>query len=82
VSLTGFRRAIAPLAVLRPEQVGEIWLASQRVLETTGLTFESPNALRILREGGCRVDEACTDSQESRGGSAGSLSVELPRAIS
>jgi trimethylamine--corrinoid protein Co-methyltransferase len=58
VSLTGFRRAIAPLAVLRPEQVGEIWLASQRVLETTGLTFESPNALRILREGGCRVDES------------------------
>jgi trimethylamine---corrinoid protein Co-methyltransferase len=56
--LEGFTRRIRPLEILSDEQVEEIHHATLDVLETTGAVFLSSDALTVLRDGGCRVDEA------------------------
>ena len=58
MGLAGFKRAIPPLQILSEAQVREIQQAVLRVLESTGVQFESDNALEILSRGGCRVDRA------------------------
>ncbi len=55
--LEGFTRRIKPLELMSEEQIETIHAAILEVLETTGVVFRSANALRILRDGGCRVEE-------------------------
>ena len=43
---------------LRPEQLDRLQGATLRVLETTGVRFESQQALSVLRDGGIRLDGA------------------------
>jgi trimethylamine--corrinoid protein Co-methyltransferase len=54
----GFVRNFKPLEVLTEEQVDAIWRGVFEVLERTGLKFdvETPEALKILDDGGCAVD--------------------------
>jgi len=56
MALSGFKRAIPPMQILPEEQVLEIQNGVLHVLDTTGVQFESDNALKILEQGGCRVD--------------------------
>ncbi len=58
MGLDGFTRRIKPLEMISEAQLDEIHHATLEVMETTGLVFKSENALRVLKDGGCKVDEA------------------------
>jgi trimethylamine---corrinoid protein Co-methyltransferase len=58
MGMEGFTRRIKPLDVLGEEQLEEIHRATLHVLENTGLVFKSDDALRVLEQGGCRVDHS------------------------
>lgn len=54
----GFHRTRRPLEILSAEQVETFHRATLRVLETTGVRFESTEALELFERSGCRVDRA------------------------
>jgi trimethylamine--corrinoid protein Co-methyltransferase len=55
--LDGFTRRFPPLEVLTPEEVESIHRGALYVLERTGMRIDHAEALRLLADGGCRVDE-------------------------
>ena len=52
----GFHRAMKPLEILNDEQVASFHHATLHVLETTGVKFESREALDLFTRSGCFVD--------------------------
>jgi len=56
--MKGFTRNFKPLEVLTEGQVDAIWRGVFEVLERTGIKYqiESPKVLKILDDGGCKVD--------------------------
>ena len=54
----GYQRESKPLEILGEKDVESILQGSFKVLSNTGVRFESDRALKLLKENGCKVDEA------------------------
>ncbi|MHA2175556.1 MAG: trimethylamine methyltransferase family protein [Candidatus Hodarchaeales archaeon] len=55
--LLSVKRQIKPLEILSSEQVNKIHLSTLSLLERTGVSIHSDQALQILSEMGCQVDK-------------------------
>ncbi|MEO1190167.1 MAG: trimethylamine methyltransferase family protein [Pseudomonadota bacterium] len=65
-----FQHGFAALQVIRNDQVEAIHRASMTILETTGLRVLEPEARRLFKEAGFRVDEASQQVRFDRAGIA------------
>ncbi|MFX0185217.1 MAG: trimethylamine methyltransferase family protein [Candidatus Hodarchaeota archaeon] len=54
--LLGIQNNLPPLTILSNEQVEEIHQATLKVLENTGVRVLSQQALNILKEAHCKID--------------------------